>query len=87
MKTKKKSLSKNPSPMKKKRGRPAKNKIINPPKAEESNNKMTPEQQQSIVDFLTPIQAVTGGSFSVTFTPSEVPVVPTPVTFTVPPAV
>jgi hypothetical protein len=42
---------------------------------------MTPEQEQSIVDFLTPIQAVTGGTYSVTFTPPPSVV---PVTFTVP---
>lgn len=43
---------------------------------------MTPEQEQNIVDFLTPIQAITGGTYSVTFTPPPSVV---PVTFTVPP--
>ena len=45
---------------------------------------MTNEQQQSIVDFITPIQAVTGGTYTVTYAPAPV-VEPTPVTFTVPP--
>ena len=45
---------------------------------------MTPEQEQSIVDFITPIQAVTGGTYTVTFEPAPI-VTPTPVTFTIPP--
>lgn len=45
---------------------------------------MTPEQQQSVVDFLTPLQAVTGGTYTVTFVPAPV-VTPESVTFTVPP--
>ncbi len=44
---------------------------------------MNPEQEQQIKDLLTQIQAVSGGSYTLTFTPS----VPTAVTFTVPPTV
>jgi hypothetical protein len=46
---------------------------------------MNNEQQQAIIDFITPIQAVTGGTYSVTFTPAPV-TMPEPTTFTVPPS-
>lgn len=45
---------------------------------------MTQEDEQSLKDFITPIQARTGGIYTVSFEPAPV-TPPTPTTFTIPP--